>query len=413
MHFLRIALLFCIVGTLDARKTPYQAVVHVPVADLVGQPILDFKLAPSISESYAHLPLASAHKNSVCPRMHQALFNEIVTVIEERGDELRITLPHAIYTSNYDASTQNIFLMLKKHVTPLDVLDDNNLAVTQIPQSIDAAKKNIVTANNNVVTLWLPFKSPVTGKVYSAGTRFVQAAQRRITDLVFKVYEYDADRQQFHMIKIPKKICFEAGKNYTTGERIRAYVDLLRAWAHLNGAVPSAQGGCSFTTECFSPEFIVVHARSTDGQVLSFWQRPEMRNIVQSGFDISGAVYRAAQICGIPYFFKNSPAAAQYLGEKRRISTIVEGDIIWVPYGLFVISSLQDNTVIACCGYDPGYGRVVELPLNRVFKNINTISELLYAINNGGSYELLNADGAVSRTVQECKILALQSAWDY
>lgn len=396
----------------EARNVPYQAVVHVPVADLTGQSILDFKLAPTVRESYAKLPLASADKQSVCPRMHQALFNEVVTVIEEHGEQLRITLPHAFYLSTF-GTPQNVYWILKDNVTPLQLLENHNLPIALIPQPIDFVKKNMATANAHTVTLWLAYTSSHTGNHYSAGTRFVQAAQKKDYDTTFKVFEYDHKKQQFNTIKIPKKYCFPATTDYTPDECIGAFVSLLRAWVHLRSLIPSVHGGCSFNKEIFTDNYRVIHTRSVDGQVLSYWERPEMRNMVQSGFDISGAVFRAAQICGIPYYFKNTTTAQKYLGEKRHVTALSEGDLLWVPYGLFVISDLKKNMVIASCGYDPGYGKLVELPLNELFNNIDTFSELMDAIKSNGTFELIKADGTIMRTTQECKILAIKSAWDY
>jgi hypothetical protein len=407
-----VVLMFSLTSLLQAYHVPYKAVVHVPIADLLGQSILDFKLGISVRESYARLPLSSADKASVCLRIHQALFNEIVTVVEETSEEVCIVLPHVFYTTPSDKQEKNSFWTLKRNITPLAVLEEQHLNSACLPEEIDFKKGNMIPSNQGVITLWLPFKSSVTGKQYSVGTRFAQAHYKRITDAAYAVYEYDAEAQQFHMLKIPKKYCFQTGAPYTHQERQEAFVSLVKAWVRLGSVVPFVWGGCSFRESCFSDNYHIEHVRDAQGHVSSFWVRSEMRNVIQSGFDISGLVYRAAQICGIPYYYKNTTTAARYLAEKRTFGSLQEGDLVWVPYGLYIISNLKENKVIAACGYDPGYGRVVELPLGDVFNNIETFNELVRAINKEETFDLLKADGSVSRTVPDCKILSLSSVWD-
>lgn len=412
MHCLLLIVSF-ISLSVQALTTPYRAVVHEPIADLVGEPIEQFHLAPTTDQAYKKLPLSSAAKSSVCPRLHQLLFNEIVTVIDERGDEVMVEVPHVFYSTPGSQYAQNYFWMQKKVLTPLEEFQENHLPLALIPQCIDFMKKNILNANYNVVALWLPYTNPITGRQYSAGTRFVRAAQVRKKSNTFHVFEYDPEEMQFKILNIPKKYCFEVSKKYSQTERVQAYVSLLKTWAHTHTIIPFVWGGCSFQETCFTNTYEIEHTQTIDGQTKSFWRRPEMIHSVHSGFDISGLVLRAAQICGIPYYFKNSTTANMYLEEIHTANEIREGDLIWIPYGLFVISNLQEHKVIASMGYDPGYGRVVELPLHKLFKDVTTLKELMSKINNKKTITRLKADGSFSSSGNEYKILRIQTVWDY
>src|SRR3989304_1991478 len=71
-----------------------KAVIIVPVADLVGQPMQSFYKNKKPTSAYEELPWAASGADHylACPRLHQALFNEVVELCEEFGQEARIKL---------------------------------------------------------------------------------------------------------------------------------------------------------------------------------------------------------------------------------------------------------------------------------------------------------------------------------
>jgi len=69
------------------------------------------------------------------------------------------------------------------------------------------------------------------------------------------------------------------------------------------------------------------------------------QEIAYSGFDASGLILRAAQIAGLPYFYKNSTTALANLHAVLPARLPKEGDILGaVGKGLIVVVS--DITII-------------------------------------------------------------------
>lgn len=83
-----------------------QAVCIISVADLIGQPMEQSRTTPDIKKEYQTIPASDAQQKKfpvdsnapvACPRIGQLLFNEQVTILQERGDEVKIYLPHIFY----------------------------------------------------------------------------------------------------------------------------------------------------------------------------------------------------------------------------------------------------------------------------------------------------------------------------
>ena len=127
------AFIFC------AYSHAQKAVIIVPVADLVGQPMKSFYKNKKPTSSYAELPWAASGADHflVCPRLHQALFNEVVELCEEFGQEARIRLSNIYYTTMKNTTPQRDYWVLRKHVMTFDELKKHNVDLSTIPQPID------------------------------------------------------------------------------------------------------------------------------------------------------------------------------------------------------------------------------------------------------------------------------------
>ena len=121
---------------------------------------------------------------------------------------------------------------------------------------------------------------------------------------------------------------------------------------------------------------------------------------------------RAAQICGIPYAYKNTITAAKNLRKIDTFETVQEGDLLWVPGGLLVISDIAHNRILGVLGYQFGYGKIVELKLSQLFNDITTYEELLENYRAHKPLQTKKADGTLSRTIPTYKILKLKSVWE-
>ncbi len=402
-------------------QTPQKAFIVVPIADLLTQPITSYNLAHTAQEAYQKIPISfgEAKKDiAICPRVHQALFNEVVMVHQEEGDEVEIAILNAFYTlprpsdytSDFSEKPQTRYWMLKKNIITFEQLKLQNVSTAYVPRPIECNTKNLTWCNRNTIALKMPFYDPVTKKTYSAGTRFVCVPS--INRNCFTTFVYNDETHTFNATTIPVHLCATPGIR-THAARIADFVSLLRSWMHTdNGFIPLVWGGCSFGQRCYNDHFNQKSVEQPSGDIYNYWSLPECTTSPHSGFDASGFIVRAAQICGIPYFFKNSTTCAHHLKSIESPAQVREGDIIWVPGGLLVISNIKNNLIISSFGYQYGYGKVLEAPLEDVFEGIHTYDELINAYFNQEPIFTKKADGSISRTIESWKILRLASVWE-
>jgi hypothetical protein len=116
-------------------------------------------------------------------------------------------------------------------------------------------------------------------------------------------------------------------------------------------------------------------------------------------------------LAGIPYFYKNSLTIAKHLAPLNKKETISEGDIIWLPGHVMVVSSLKDNLLVEARHYSHGYGKVHEIPLSHQFKNINSYEQLAAHFFNKKPLQRLDKSGKVVQVLPDFKILKLASVW--
>jgi len=96
-------------------QTPYQAVVIALVVDLVGQPMKTYCSNKTVADAYRDLPLCGGEQKPErsCPRIHQLLFNEVVTILEEQKDEVRIILENSEFGLRYREGTMKYVDLLR------------------------------------------------------------------------------------------------------------------------------------------------------------------------------------------------------------------------------------------------------------------------------------------------------------
>ncbi len=384
-----------------------KALVIVPVADLIGEPIEAFELEIDTSRSYETLPLSwgsSTIDRIVCPRIHQALFGEVVEIIDEQGDEVLVEISNAYYTTRYDTVAHNRYWTLKKYLKPFNRLSQK--VKQSIPEPLSFKTKNSEQVNKGVVVLSEPYYAPTLDTTFSVGTRFVKV-QRRNRAAIIRVYAYDVQEDALTILSIPKDMCVEPAKLSAKAKK-SLFVQLLRTWAQYdNGYIPYVWGGCSYIQRCECKP-IEHRKKSASGYEYGFWDVYDAQTGPCAGFDSSGLVIRAAQLCGIDYFCKNTITAFRTVRSTRLPDTLKEGDILWVPGGLLIVSDIKNNKVITCFGYAAGYGKVQELSLHELFYGIDTFDELLRVVKRGYRLQLLKADGSLSRTISSLKIVPLE-----
>lgn len=384
-----------------------QGLIVNPVADLVGSPIKQYFPQISTHKAYKQIPLNRGLSKPAleCPRLHQALFNETVEIVEERETEALIKVPNAFYLA--DDTLKNEYWIQKNAFIRYDTLKKNGVDVTKIPPM--SSKHNQAECTSDVITLKMPLYDSEKQISYSAGTRFVMAPEQSNEQNV-AVYIFDPANYDFAITNIPRAITSTHGTP-TKQEQIAHCIATIQQWANISdGFIPYVWGGCSFThtSNAVFNELSIVKK----GTPHSYVNLDDFSHATKPGFDCSNMILRAAHIAGIPYYYKNSSAAAKYLKILSTDDSVEAGDIIWIPGHVMMVSDVKNNLLVEARGYNHGYGRIQEMELSKVFKNIKTYDNLAKALHRKQKLYRLDNKGVVADSFTRFKILKMKSVWD-
>lgn len=365
-------------------------VIKAPVADLVSQPLGEAgDNLSQVRSKYAGLSAGWRKSKSECLREHQGLFNEQVEMIDENEFEVCVSLKNCQGLDPEEISVWG----LRENFTKVDELVQN-----AIPAAIDYAQRK-VNVLEPVASLVLPFYDSVTKQIYSAGTRFkvVEVGEAQV-----RVELFDYVTGCCCQTLIPRASCYLSKAGADVESCIADFVMILRNWAQPcsdGQVVPFNWGGCSFIGR-----YLDLACQSYD--------RAHLENSnIHTGFDASGLVLRASQICGIPYYCRNSAKAANVLTQLPVGQLPVNGDIIATKGFIVVVSDVAANKLIRAAGVSTGYGRVVENTLQELFDGICTYQDLVNKIEAGEPVKCLNRLGEVRAEFNDLKIFSMQSAW--
>ncbi|HEX2977957.1 MAG TPA: hypothetical protein VHO47_02475 [Candidatus Babeliales bacterium] len=393
MH--RTISLFIFLAALFLECQGKQAVIIVPVADLVGN--------QSGEKAYQALGLC-AKPVECCIRLHQLLYNEIVTIEEEKGAEVRIKISSAFYELTRGGIPQTSYWTLKKNLVALEDLVARGIPIKSIPEPLSFNPRKSNASNQKIVALLQPHYDPRTQTTYSVGTRFVRTEKNTQPNEI-EVFAFNRHVYAPVTISLPINKCIETSNNRSWDERRDIFLKLLHSWAHpTTGYIPYVWGGCSFTVHENEPHFVSMPAAK--GGTLFM---PRTQKKMCAGFDCAGLIARAAQLAGIPYYYKNTATIANHLKEISHASDIQDGDLIWFPGHVIVISDVSRNSIIEARAYGQGYGKIHELPINLVFKDIETVSQLLARAREKKMIYRLQKNGSVAHSISTLKILQLSS----
>ena len=405
-----IVILKCLFyAVLLQATTEKQAITIVPVADLTGQSLhtLGNKNAHT---AYLALPICGKSGEYACPRIHQLLFNEMVTILEEQKDEVKVKINTVFYQTEKNTTPQDTYWTLKKNLITFDQLKKQGVNTTLLPKPISYQEKT-TTAEQHTITLAFPFFDRTTGQHYSAGTRFV-CTPAQLSKESIKAYSYDPKKKRMQVIHIPRTVCFDATAR-TKKEKINLFTQLIQKWSsHNDGFIPYVWGGCSFTSLCAKDEFSQKAGQDINGNIVTYYHRPDSPANPHAGFDCAGLIARAAQLCGIPYFLKNTTTIAKHLDELKKNHPVMNGDLIWLPSHVMVVGNTKNNTILEARHYGHGYGKVHEVPLKKVFKGIETFEQLKQAFLNQKPLQRLHKNGMVAQTIPSFKLLRLATVWE-
>lgn len=392
--------------TTTITKTPYMAVVIQPIADALGSPIQTFFPTIDPVTAYNNLPVSGGKPlvSSSCPRIHQLLFNEKGTVIKEQDQEVLIKINTCFYITHSNKSAQHSYWTHKKNIMPFKELKEKKIDTNLFPPSISFSNPLSIT-NNKVVTLVKPWSDPSTNQTFSAGTRFLKSENQSVENGV-TVYLYNIFIGDFSQITIPHS--FIAPIAHDTQKKINLFLQILKQWANLDhGYIPYVWGGCSFIS---TAQETPTEKQDDSNATYSFYTIKNFNHVPKPGFDCSNLIMRAAQIAGIPFFYKNSLTITTHLKPLRQNQILEAGDIIWIPGHVLIVADLQKNTVIEARGYTyKGSGKIREISLKKVFKHIKNFNALTQAWRTQKPLERLGDDGSTIERIKQYNLLSLQS----
>lgn len=395
----------------SANGSEVKAIVISPVADLLGQSHEQFsKKGISLHDYYHNIPFSGSGES--CWRIHQLLFNEMVTVLEERGAEVKVRISNFYYVRQNESSYQDTYWMLKKNLLFLDSASKKG-DLSKFPSPISYLEKRTRSnKDQNVVTLKKPFFDPVTKKTYSAGTRFQAHPNQNFEESFdkgyFNIYLYDQDKKKLVSSKIPKLHCI---RNYfqRPEEQVQNFVQVLRSWSYQKeGFIPYVLGGFSWTKNCEKDQYRTKKDPDTDEL---YFHRDEWDAPTKFGFDCVGIIGRAAQICEIPFFYKNTLTLSKHLDPIKKGEHPKEGDLIVYPGHVMVITNLEKSLIVEARGYLNGQGKVREVPIHEIFLGIKNFNDLEQFYHEKKPVSVLNIEGNVIMITKGLKILKLHSVW--
>lgn len=389
-----------------------KAVINVPIADLIGNTIATVRPDEQTETAYNNITLCGVQTNSAfaCPRIHQLLYNDIVEVIKTHNDEVCISTPHAFYLTASSPTPQTHYWTLKKNITALNDIP-NTIPLNHIPDPISFTDNNAALNHTDVVTLQEPYYCTPLKMYFSVGTRFVRVptTKKKQTSTI-EVYVINYKTMREHQIKIPRKKCISTDLAQTNENRIANCVNLLKQWTCTkSGCIPYVWGGTSFTRPTHGSFKEIT--QKTNNSDYSFYQYEKDTTSPKNGFDCSGLILRAAQICGIPYFCKNTATIPHCLKPLLPEQQLTAGDLILVRGHVMVVSDLQHNLLIEARSYAHGYGKLQEIPINQVFEGIETYKDLCDAYFNKKVIKRKDKQEKVRDTFANVQLLSMASAW--
>jgi len=412
-----------------------KAFVAVPVTDLVGSPV---KSDSSVSKFkiYETFPLESQKGTFYCKRIHQLIFNEVVDVIDETNYEIKIKIPNCFYVDSQGIK-QTTYWARKSDFITFDQLIKHNLQTSHIPKpihynnnishkethsfrkKIKSVYKNLKNwisrskqhtpqpTDQNYVTLTFPFYDKKTKQTFSTGTRFVKASKQN-NQKYTQVYIFDKRNNTFTTTLMPQEKLYNNTQK-SNAEKKAAFVRLLKKWAnHYNGFIPYVWGGCSFTHLCKKNTIkTVLLNKKKNNKRVQVYTRPDFPHKPIPGFDCSGLVLRAAQICNIPYFCKNTTTIKKSLSQVNSYKNLKNGDLIVYSGHVIIISDKKHNKILEARTNEFGTGKVHEIALSKAFHNIQSYQDLFALKKEKKTLDRIDNKGKIRQKIKDFSIVSL------
>jgi len=383
---------FSIKSCTDFDHLPHARVI-VPVADAVMR-----RLGSCSQQLYYQLPYAEVAEPEaeICERGYQLLFNEQVGIIDQQGDEMCVCVPHIYYQPARNEKPLSTYWVLSSSIMPIQELQKANVDITLFPKAKHIYSPELVT---NELVLKYPWT--YNGITYSVGTRF---AIDSLSAGQASIWVFNPQSKQWDSARIDKQF-YVTPEIRSLEDSITLMLEIMRLWAHHpHGVIPYVWGGASFTHLVPDNEFIIKRS-----QGIMVYER-EQSTYPKTGFDCSCFISRAAQICNLPYWWGDSVTVHLHAMPVTKKNGIRNGDIIWIPGHVLMVSDVKQGIIIEARGYGSGYGKVHELHLAKFFDGISTFDELLSAYEQQAPLSVLNRAGQIRAIYKQFCICDLRES---
>lgn len=352
----------------------YKAVIVCPVADLVTEPIEPFTL-----------PVAPVNfRDGIsCPRLHQALANEVIEVVEEKNNNVKVKALNCFFQTNGSNTKHSTYWTQKTNFVPVSKVNANLL-----PEPINFENKKQNQQSKPTIVLTKPFYCKQTKQTFSAGTRFVTIGNL--------AQVLNPKNLKFISVKIPSEYYLQE-KSRSKEEMLNIFCKTLESWA-TEEYIPYVWGGISFASLC-GRKF----KKETKG-LRRFYTVEKCNQTVKTGFDCSNVILRAAQIAGMPFYFKNTYTIGQNLKLVEPSKPIPNCAIIIWPGHVIVLTDAKNGTIVEAGDYSYGWGRLHKVKIKDFFKGLKTAKELQNAYNKEKPLLRKNPKGEVVQTIKSFNV---------
>ncbi|MCF7900527.1 hypothetical protein K9K77_03390 [Candidatus Babeliales bacterium] len=395
-----IALLFVLTLFQTTIHTIPNAFCCVPVADLIGTSMKEMRTKKSPIQSYSDMPFYDI--GFLCPRISQLLFNEQVELLEEQGDEVKISISHFYYKTSVNNLKHTTYWTQKKNIMKFSDISKQDLSC--IPEVPCFMKKTVPL--KNIITLVLPSKNTKTNTLFSAGTRFVKS-NNQLRPHYITVECFNPTTKKCEPFIISEKACDWGLPCSDQGKR-RVFVSQLQSWAHpVCGHIPYVLGGASIQTFYTSSDFTCSEFMYKNKKKKFYYRKKEDTTAPCTGIDCAQLITRAAHRAGIPFFAKNTSTMLQDLQPVTKNDTIENGDIIAWKGHVAVITDVEKGLLVESRAYSHGYGIVHEIPFSEQFEGISSLQQLKTAYFEKKQISRLNKAGKKVGTISNIQIMKL------
>jgi hypothetical protein len=289
-------------------------------------------------------------------RISQALYNQVVYVLEEHAMYVKIWIPGVRYDKDFQP-LKNSFWALKSCVQPLQ----------DLCKSVKQAIPDETYGVGNTIVLTYPWKD------YSIGSRFVYIPHQSDTTK-FTILKPDFTKNKVAVAVVPREYAITEIM-LTPKKQRRLFIQILESLLYRLGStygvayeIAYVWGGSSFV-QPYRKNCVVYQGNDIQRESLS-------RSFVATGFDCSSLVMRIAQIVGIHFPWKTTVMMHHALQKVAHRSQLQVGDLIWMPGHVMIVSNIEKHEVIEARGYKSGYGRLHKMQLEQLFDHVKTYDDL-------------------------------------